>query len=208
MSWGGLVWIQATSDEVRGSVSRLRGQAATGVLYTSGPSHWNSGPWRRQPCRFRQRTASRLLHSFCLPSPGHTQLTGSCQGSPERRVSAPEIQEGKARNGCARVSPRVSLPWGYWVCTQPTQPRAYPGAKNLCGCQMPSRQSMHPWPPGKVLNLASFSWTLCGFPILTLLPPIPLFPISPPVSFHLYFFLPFFSALPAHSLFLPPLSFL
>lgn len=81
----------------------------------------------------------------------------------------------KAKQGMdVHVSPRVSLPWGYWVCTHPTQPRAYPGAKNLCGCQMPSRQSVHPWPPGKVLNLASFSWALCGFPILTLLPPHPL----------------------------------
>lgn len=117
MSRGGLVWIQATSDEVRGGMSRARGQAAAGVLHTTGVSHWNSGPRRRQPCRFRQRTASWLLHAFCLPSPGPTQLTGSCHWSLERRVSVPEIQEGEAH-----IPPRA---------------RAYPGTKNLCGCQMP-----------------------------------------------------------------------
>lgn len=207
MSQGGLAWIQATSDEIRGGVSRPRGQAAAGSSTPLVPHTGTQGLREGNRAGSDSILASPcFLFTFPWPHTADRQLSGEpgeesqCSWESGRQgkdwvsiypTQRPQLTLGLLRRQVTHTGPELTL--GLKTCA---------AAK----CSGTKRAS-----PAATLSLAPFSWALwLSHPpsSSSAFFPHPLFPISPLVSFLLYFFLPFFSVLPAHSLFLPPLSFL
>lgn len=155
-----------------------------------------------QGLRKRNRAGSEKgqhpgLSIISIPNtPGHTQLTGSCPGSLERRahkISAPAREGTKARTEYAHNPPST---------------RAHPGGCKPVWLSNSSRQSTH------LRGHAQRPFLWLPFPGLSVMPrlTLPHLPF-PPIS-HLsscflpsLLLLPFSSVFTFHSLFSPPLSF-